>query len=296
MKRSKWLTLLLVMMLAAMFVVGCPEDDDDDNNNPTGPSGGDLTADELSEAELSQAAEDGMILQTEAGISQAFAMKGSFNGGGFAGPMSVEPTDGFKQMFMVADPPEGFTGPDNDGWYTSEDYQGFGDFMVRLTPDVWDPAHEGEDVTKVEYRMYSTYTEYATIEIMYDYWGEVNAARTMFDGAWSYSYKYVLDIQGQEVNYEYAYNVSWSDVSMVEGDYSGHYESELYYPIFGQNATPQLVLLETMFDINSDGTGTGTGYIAGEEYVRFVVDSVSYGGMSGHYTLKSENWETEHPF
>ncbi|MCB2212189.1 hypothetical protein KQI52_08780 [bacterium] len=295
MKRSKLLSLLLVMMLAAMFVVGCPEDDDDDSN-PTGPSGGDLTAEDLSSDELSQAAEDGMVTQTELGIGQAMSMKTSFNNGGWAGPDAITPFEGFKQEFQIADPPEGFTGPDNEGWYTAEDYQGFGDFMVRLTPDVWDPEHEGEDVTKVEYKMYSTYSEYATIEIMYDYWGEVNAARTMFDGAWSYSYQYVLDIQGQEVNYEYAYNVMWSDVSLVEGDYAGHYESELFYPIFGQNATPQLVKLETMFDINSDGTGTGTGYIAGEEYVRFVVDSMSFGGMTGHYTLKSEDWEIEHAF
>ncbi|MCB2212190.1 hypothetical protein KQI52_08785 [bacterium] len=251
----------------------------------------------LSEAQLQSLVEDGMILQTETGIQQAASMKSVFNDGLFTVPADNHPIYGFKQDFEIADPPDGFTGPDEDGWYTAEDYYYFDEYMVRLTPDLWDNEHAGEDLTKIEFRMHTTYSDYALIEVFYESWAEVNPERTMFDGAWSYSYEYLLDPEGQEVEYNYSYNVSWNDVSLVEGDYSGHYESELYYPIFGQDAVPELISVESVFDLSPDGTGTGTGDIVGQEYVRFTVVSMNYyGEMSGYYTLKSEDWEIEHAF
>jgi hypothetical protein len=294
MKKTKWLTFILVLMLAAVFVVGCPEDDDDDSN-PVGPGAGDISGDEMTEAQMTEVAEDAMAANAQASIQTAFGMRQAFMGGSLFSANPINP-EIIKNYTILADPPEGWTGPDADGWYT-ETGVGEGEvFKIRITPDVWNEAHAGEDVTKIEYLMQMSYDAGGgVIDIIWSYWGEVNGDRTLLNGASEYSYDFILEIEGQNYGYESSVSYTWSDVSLVEGNYSGSFASSMLYPLVGDMGGFMMVAVTTQMDFIADGSGTGSGTIAGEEYVRFVFDAAANNQIAGHYTLKSEDWGTEHP-
>ncbi|MBS1262663.1 MAG: hypothetical protein MAG453_02023 [Calditrichaeota bacterium] len=84
------------------------------------------------------------------------------------------------------------------------------------------------------------------------------------------------------------------------GKHSGHFESNSVYPIAGRTGSPQIVNLGAVFDFDADAVGDGACTIGGEEFIRFTFEGVTTGDfgdeITGFYTLKNENWETEHPF
>ncbi len=115
------------------------------------------------------------------------------------------------------------------------------------------------------------------------------------NGASDYTYNYTLEIEGQDYGYQSGVSYTWSNVSLVEGDYTGSFATSMTYPLQDGLNGVLMVVVTTQMDFIADGSGTGSGSIAGEEYVRFIFDAAVDETIPGVYTLKSEDWEIEHP-
>jgi len=289
MKKTKWFSFLLVLMIAAMFVVGCPEDDDD--NNPV-DQGDDFTADDMTDAQIEEAANNSMVASAEMNLTAAMTVKGMLPAGS-PGPNVIFPGDNPKEQRLIADPDPGWEGPDVDGWYTRTDPGLLYDVAkLRMSPDVW--AGEDGPVTMIEFYYDRSYQQGGDYSMIWNYSAETNAERTMMDGTFLYSVVYSLLVNEQEVGYTYDWNMLWTGVSLEEGNYTGHYESSMLYPFPSGELGYQMAELTTVMDFDQFGVGDGTGSIAGEEYVQFTFTGAEGNYVYGVYTLKSEDWLIEH--
>ena len=300
MNRKSFFAWLLVAALSAGFVVGCGGDDDDDDNNPTGPSNGDLPwadIDDLSDAEVQMAVESGMLDIGQQSIQQVQGLRQSFINGVFMAPDMAN--DGLmKEFATISEPPEGWTGPDENGWYSNNFMGENYDYMARMTPDIWADDYDGSPLTKIEYRMVITTSEGgSTVQMDSYYWGQTNQARTLFNGEMDYDIVMTIDDgQGGTQEWEYGFGSTWDNIPLEQQNYSGHITTSLEFPLYLRNGM-QFVRMGTDFTFNEDATGEGIGTFNDVEHVRYTFEGFGQGmQLQGFYTLLRENWGVEHPF
>jgi hypothetical protein len=287
----KWFCFLLVMLWAAILVVGCTEDNSSNENNPIGPTG-ELTADEMTETQIDEVVNQGIIFSAQQNLEIATRVKLAFSDNS-PNPNAL-PQNRMIEWPTISDPEPGWEGPDVDGWYTKTDIQYYDFSKVRLTPDIW--ADQSGPLTMLQY--YLGYTEEiagGSISYIWDYEGRTINDRTAIDGSYIYSKALSYEVDGEELGYSYDWDMLWSLASLEENNHSGHYESSTLYPIFDQTGY-LMVALTTELDFDADAIGSGTGWIASEEYVRFTFTGMhEFGYIEGYYTLKTDDWQMQHP-
>jgi hypothetical protein len=274
--------LITTLALSLMIGVGCSKDDEDDsggNNQTQGPKGSDLNE---SQQQVVIASSNQLAFQS---IGFAASATSYLQGGGFG-----LQGNGNREL---DEPPSGWEGPDGQGWYHQTEQQSQFDVYIKFTPDIW--ADNTQEATRVDLRYELHDVSQGQADIEYNYWAEYNNDRTLVSGAYAYDYTYSQQIPGQpDWNFSYHQGATWSGVTVDPNDYAGHFTTSGTSIVVNDMGQPTTVMIAGTFDFNADGTGTGSTSIGGEEFIRYVFASVS--PISGNFTLKSENWETEHPF
>lgn len=185
------------------------------------------------------------------------------------------------------DPPEGWEGPDANGWYTYDHYSTYY-FSVRFSPgDPW--AIDTATFWQVEWKMEYYDTTYQFKWYARCAYANEGADIAHIEGEWKLDFHYVAG----EYNLSYMWKLSYDNVAVALDDYSGHFLLECSYPYISPT-TGQLETATLTGEFTFESSGEGTGYIAagGTEVVRYTFNCIS----GGNYTLLYENWATQHPF
>jgi len=289
MLKSIGLNSLLVLIFALILTVSCS--DDDDNPVDPDPNLGDITGDELTDAQLTFVVDEAMSSNAQTGLSVTLGLKQTLTTGTLQALTVVNSEEG-EIYHTLAQPPEGWSGPEA-GWYTyTGDLLPFDVYKVRLTPDIWEDAHAGELLSRIEYHIeWNEDNQGVVTSSTSDYMAEVNGDRTMMNGSIELAADTAEEIEGQTVSYQETSFTTFTDVSLLEDNLSSRFLTTRSFVLVDPMSEIYEVAISTQFDFDTDGSGSGSGAIAGEDYVRFAFIAEALGEIRGRYTLKRDNWE-----
>jgi len=185
-------------------------------------------------------------------------------------------------------PPEGWTGPDEDDWYTKEDTIDQYSVSVRFYPgDPW--ADPPGDYWQIEWKKEWYDTTYQFKYYARCAYANEGADTTHVEGEWRLNYYFIYG----EYDFSYVFKLLFDNVAVAYDDYTGHFVLECEYK-YSSATTGQLVTATLTGEFTFESSGEGTGYIAagGTEVVRYTFNCIS----GGNYTLLYENWAIEHLF
>jgi len=303
-KRFVFLSLLLALLLV-FVIAGCEEEENDDNQDPAYNHFSDLSLEE--QAEMADAMAEESFYYIDYVKSMSYAADTGDLDATLTGVSPLQENPRLRSAIRVATPPDTFwTGPDGEGWYSySSEEDLFGilfsiEINVRWTPDIWATALFGEPVTKLELssEMTGSYDGQEILSTTEAFMVEVNEARTHTSGTGDVSMSSSDEGYGS-VEYNLAF--AWSDVAVAPDDYQGDYTvgMEMIADYYDTELMGQYTFaadFDQSFSFETDGSGTGTASIDGEEVIRFVFDPVTMFTRSGYYLLASESFAIEHDF
>ena len=285
-----------ILLAGALIFAGCSEDDNpvDGGNNNQPVDFGDLNAEQQDSVAVQMFAGSVVSAETAASSGSEALVTGEFAGGPMLAPGMKGP------VANVADAPEGWTGPDAEGWYTFDG--GFNPFLteltVRWTPDLWASDYNGDPATRIEVNQQIDLSNQQTdesISLRVQWWAGINDARTLVEGGISND----VTITG-EAAVDFNNSVTWDAVTVAMDDYAGNYHTTGNYSFFDPEAGEVISLQDLFsdFEFVADGSGTGNAGVASVELIRYEFDAVVEGSYerTGRYYLLTENWAIAHEF
>lgn len=292
MKNSRMFVLALAM-LASIGFIACSKDSG--NDNPSGPGDNTTSFNDLTPAQRDSVAIDffaGMTVEGEATAQAAIEALESGDIGGFS--VGDTPKGPVRQLSA---PPDGWTGPDGSGWYMYDTQMPFiTEYKVRWTPDIWSDSYTGDPITKIEVVQNFDFTDQQSgqsMSIANSWWAEMNDDRSMVDGAISTS------VDAPDAG-TFNFSVAWNHVTVAQDDYAGNYETTGSFSFVDPETGDQINMrdLASEFSFVADGSGTGSGSVAGVEVIRYEFDAIVAGSSerTGRYYLLSEGWQVAHEF
>lgn len=308
--KTSWLVAGMMLAMATTLFVGCSDNSTDnptDTNTPNTILFTDLSAEEQASLAESMVEESiySIVGMRETVIDLA---SGNFYGVGSIGFSAPVPA-GFHAKQMIATPPDtSWTGPDAQGFYTqtySQTYDGVTftwSNKVKFTPDIWDDAHAGEDVTGavVQYSYEQSGGTEGAMTMSGEYSFTLNEARTYFDGSMDFSLTYAGTDPTMDAG-EYSYTATWQNVALSNEEFGGQYTFTWDLHVLGLDDNNQLadfvIAFDSDFDFQTNGQGTGSSSVNDIEMIRYSFNAVNPSSpRTGFYTLKSENFSVQHPF
>lgn len=310
--KSSLLLAALILVMPMLFFVGCEEDAAD--SDPTTVSFSDLSQEEQ-EMFAEDVADMGLQSVASAKETAQSIASGEFYGFGpygsfFKQAQRITSSELLgKGSIEIATPPDtNWVGPDSEGWYsytTTDTMYGGGSYSltyrVRWTPDIWDIANEGQDVTsfEAEYEYATTNSDYGDFTMTMSISQSINAARTHTSGSMTYEMNFD---DFEQITGGTSYTATWTDVAIAPEDYSGDFTTNMTVDFTGYDeetmqVVQQAIAFSSDFSFESNGSGTGSSSVGGEEVIRFVFDAVTNSmSRTGIYQLATEDFAIDHDF
>ena len=296
MKKNRLLITAILMLVALLMFSGCSDDDNPVESNNATKSFDDLNASQRDSVAVGYFARNVVLVESGAEIGIASILDGEF-GGMYKNGHEIIPKG---PVASVAEAPEGWSGPDGDGWYSMDvsEVEFITYYKLRWTPDVWADTYTGEPVTRLE-QMHQSDLGYLSPEIEflmdYDSWIAINDTRDLVEGGNVTS----VTMSGDGA-FDYEVSVSFDHVTVDPEDHAGNYQSSGNFVFVDANTGDVISMrnLDSEYSFIADGSGTGNASISGVEVIRYEFDAIVEGSIArtGRYYLLSEGWAIAHEF